>query len=243
VVRNIFYPYRLAYANGTRDEPNQTLLQSIQNIGVLDSNYYSLRAGTDTSMFEISVIKNGSGYIQTPKTIAYVTGTAGFETHSIYVADNTGSLEYNASSTPRTVTFTGLSKVDVFGNVYNNSVTIPAWGSKVLLANGSVGFLMPKINSTLATSGVAGTAFSYNITASNTANSYHAVGLPTGLVVNTITGLVSGTPTRAGIYKVTISATNRTGSNSQLLVITLANPVVPIGIIKYFPFLGTRKNL
>jgi hypothetical protein len=47
--------------------------------------------------------------------------------------DSAGILEYNASSTPRVVSFSGSSKKDVFGKVYDNSVTIPAWSSKLLL--------------------------------------------------------------------------------------------------------------
>jgi len=136
VTKNIFYPYRFKYTNGARDEPNISILQSIQNIGIVDSNYYSLRAGIDTSMSEITVLKNGTGYIQSARTMGNVKGTVGFEKHGTYVSDNTGTLEYNASNTPRVVSFSGLSKKDVFGNVYNNSVTIPAWGSKILIPNG-----------------------------------------------------------------------------------------------------------
>ena len=137
ITKNIFYPYRFAYANAARDDPNFTILQSIQNIGKVDSNYYSLKPGTDTSMFEITVLKNGTGYIQSARTIDYEKAIVGFQTHSTYVADNRGTLEYNASSTPKVVSFSGLSKKDVFGNVYNNSVTIPAWSSKVLIPNGT----------------------------------------------------------------------------------------------------------
>ena len=88
-------------------------------------------------MFEITVLKNGTGYIESARTADYLKGIVGFQTRSTYVSNNTGSLEYNASNTPRTVTFSGLSKKDVFGNVYNNSVTIPAWSSKVLIPNGT----------------------------------------------------------------------------------------------------------
>ncbi len=136
VTKNIFYPYRFAFTNGARDEPNITVLQSIQNLGTVDSNYYSLRAGIDSSMSEITVLKNGTGYIQSARTIAFVNGTIGFERHGTYVADNTGTLEYNASNSPKVISFSGLSKKDVFGNIYNNSVTIPAWGSKILIPNG-----------------------------------------------------------------------------------------------------------
>ncbi len=137
ITKNIFYPFRFAYANAARDDPNFSILQSIQTIGIVDSNYYSLKSGTDTSMFEITVLKNGTGYIESARTADYLKGIVGFQTRSTYVSNNTGSLEYNASNTPRTVTFSGFSKKDVFGNVYNNSVTIPAWSSKVLIPNGT----------------------------------------------------------------------------------------------------------
>ena len=61
-------------------------------------------------------------------------------------------------------------------------------------------------------------AFSYQITASNgPIISYSATGLPAGLSVNTSTGLISGTPTTAGTYSVTISATNSSGQPERNL--------------------------
>jgi hypothetical protein len=50
--------------------------------------------------------------------------------------------------------------------------------------------------------------YSYTITANNGATSYSATGLPTGLVVNTATGVISGTPTSAGTSTVTLRANN-----------------------------------
>src|SRR5438094_10245152 len=70
----------------------------------------------------------------------------------------------------------------------------------------------PVITSPTAATGQVGVAFSYQITASNgPIISYNATGLPAGLSVNTSTGLISGTPTTAGTYSVTISATNESG--------------------------------
>jgi parallel beta-helix repeat protein len=62
------------------------------------------------------------------------------------------NFQYNASGTSKVVPFAGLSYVDATGTVYNNSVTIPAWGSKVLIANGlattssAVVSLLPAVN-------------------------------------------------------------------------------------------------
>lgn len=46
-------------------------------------------------------------------------------------------FQYNASSSPITYSFAGFSKMGVDGTIYNNSITIPAWGSVILFANGN----------------------------------------------------------------------------------------------------------
>ena len=86
----------------------------------------------------------------------------------------------------------------------------------------------PVISSATMASGSIGTAFSYQITASNSPASYGATGLPTGLSVNTATGLISGTPAAAGTSTVTLSATNSggTGNATLTLTITAATPVI-----------------
>src|SRR5438552_4215596 len=86
----------------------------------------------------------------------------------------------------------------------------------------------PVITSPLTATGTVGTAFSYQITATNCPSSYNASPLPPGLSVNTSTGLISGTPTVGGVYTVTISATNAGGTGTAPLVITITNPVPTI---------------
>ena len=86
----------------------------------------------------------------------------------------------------------------------------------------------PVITSPLTATGTVGTAFSYQITATNCPSSYNASPLPPGLSVNTSTGLISGTPTVGGVYTVTISATNAGGTGTATLVITINNPVPTI---------------
>src|SRR5207253_6576888 len=85
----------------------------------------------------------------------------------------------------------------------------------------------PVITSPATATGQVGVAFSYQITATNNPTSFNATGLPAGLSVNTSTGLISGTPTTAGTYSVTISATNAGGTGSATLVIT-TNPAAPV---------------
>lgn len=83
------------------------------------------------------------------------------------------------------------------------------------------GLSAPVITSSLTSSGVQGTAFSYDILATNSPTSYNATGLPAGLSINTTTGQITGTPTGTGTFNVTISATNAYGADTQTLVITI----------------------
>ena len=80
----------------------------------------------------------------------------------------------------------------------------------------------PAITSATTASGVVGSAFSYQITATNVPTSYGATGLPAGLAVNSGTGLISGTPTAAGTYTATLSAKNSYGTGNATLTLTIS---------------------
>src|SRR5215212_3620975 len=90
----------------------------------------------------------------------------------------------------------------------------------MVLATAITGFAQgntPVVTSGTAT-GTVNVAFSYQIVAVAPSQfpvtGYGATGLPAGLNVNTSTGLISGTPTAAGTYNVTISATNSKGTGN-----------------------------
>jgi hypothetical protein len=109
----------------------------------------------------------------------------------------------------------------------------------------------PVITSPLSETANVGVAFNYQITATNGPNqypalqpneykvvvlpapgsaplnisSYGASGLPQGLTLKPNggnAGVISGIPTTAGIYNVTISATNSSGTGTAILVITVS---------------------
>jgi PKD repeat protein len=75
-----------------------------------------------------------------------------------------------------------------------------------------------------------GAAFAYQIVADEAPSSYSATGLPAGLGLFSATGLISGIPKTAGVYPVTLRATNAAGTGTASLVITVAASTASAGL-------------
>jgi PKD repeat protein len=98
----------------------------------------------------------------------------------------------------------------------------------VTISTGTTGPTPPVITSAATASATAYSSFSYQITASNSPTYYSASGLPAGLSMNNGTGLISGTPTAAGTFSVTLTASNDTGDGTKTLTLTIAPQPKPV---------------
>ena len=87
---------------------------------------------------------------------------------------------------------------------------------------------VPVVSSSLMASGTNGVAFMYQIIATNIPTSYSATGLPPGLLFNSGSGVISGTPTAGGTYMVSISATNQGGTGMASNLVLTLNPAVQV---------------
>ncbi|HTZ42260.1 MAG TPA: M4 family metallopeptidase, partial [Jatrophihabitans sp.] len=148
---------------------------------------------------------------------------------------NAGKIFYNAmlSKTTsmsylkyRTATLTAAKNLFP-GDCTNFNVVKAAWDAvSVPVQSGdptctSGGGNVVTVTNPGSQTGTVGTAASLQIVASDSASgqtlTYSATGLPTGLSINSATGLISGTPSAAGTYSVTVTAkdtTNATGTAS-----------------------------
>ena len=138
-----------------------------------------------------------------------------------------GTVNVTGSGTTRTVTISSITGDGTLGISISAGTASDTAGNTAAAAGPSTTFTVdntaPVITSGASASGDYRTAgFSYTITASGSATIYGASGLPSGLGVDSGSGAITGTPTQAGTFNVTITATDAAGNvDSDPLTITI----------------------
>ena len=91
---------------------------------------------------------------------------------------------------------------------------------------------VPLISTPLTASCNIGNAFTYQIPATGLIGIFNATGLPRGLSVNVVSGLISGMPSAPGTTPIVLTAANSTGTASATLNLTVA--AVPISYSTWY---------
>jgi hypothetical protein len=146
-------------------------------------------------------------------------------TYQITASHNPTSFE--ASPLPPGLqlnTTTGLiSGTPTAAGTFNVTIIARAAG-KEASATLRIVVIGPTITSPPFPSADIGQSFSYQITASQSASSFTAAGLPPGLSLNAATGLITGIPTVVGPFNVTVTAQTAVGGASGTVRITVLGP-------------------
>ena len=151
-----------------------------------------------------------------------------------YVEAEYGPISFSASGLPTGLTIntsTGvISGTPVKADTYTialGATNVDGTGTASLVLVVAIPGHPPLISGVLGADGVVGESFSYEIEASGNVAGYAASKLPPGLSIDTVGGVISGTPTTSGTFNVAISARNEAGiASAGLLIIVATDPPV-----------------
>lgn len=116
-------------------------------------------------------------------------------------------------------------------------------GGAIVITVTSVRAGVPAITSPLALTTTAGNRFVYQVTATGTPSAFNAADLPTGLMIDPATGIISGTPAASGSFAIILSASNATGAGSAVLSLTVGPAVNSLANISTRLQVGTGDNV
>jgi len=135
---------------------------------------------------------------------------------------------------PIKITTTNASNVSKYFHSDDSNYSIKNGTDNVVqLGLGSSTSGPPVITTTSLSNGVVGTAYSQTLEARGATPITWSIlsgTLPAGLSLNANTGVISGTPTTAGVSAFTVKATNSLGSDSKLLSITVTSPITAVRV-------------
>ena len=197
--------------------PNGSRWESVQGTSA-DPSYIYVDLGSVCTVHSVLLYwENAGGKNYTIQVSTTNTNDSSFSTIQT-VTGNTITEQY--------LSYTGFNVparwVRIYGTVRTSGYGYSIIDCQVIGLSGVTA--APVISSATSATAAVNSAFSYQITATNSPTSYSAMNLPPGLSVAPATGIISGTPTTAGSYTATINAINGVGTGSASLVFTVQTP-------------------
>jgi hypothetical protein len=214
---------------------NQTSL----NLGILNTNQTGNYSILITNSFGAvtSALTHLTVDIEAPYINSALTATAKQGANFAYTITGIHSpVSFSSSPLPP-----GLTLNSTNGLISGAPLVSGTFGADITAANScasdtrtlvlTIVSSIPIITSQLTATGVEEAPFSYQITATDSPARFAAANLPLGLIVDPLTGLISGKSVYAGEFDATIAASNVWGIGSATLHFTFSNaPVTGLSI-------------
>jgi O-glycosyl hydrolase len=185
-------------------------------------------ATTSDSNLTLDAFKNTNGTVavvalntsSSPDTVSFSLANTGVQNGATVTPYLTNSSSDAAAQATTTVS----------GGAFTSTLPARSLVTYVIPANGTTTGNTVTVTSPGNQTTSVGTAVSVPVSASDSASgqtlTYSATGLPAGLSISSATGTISGTPTTAGSYTVTVTAKDSTGaSNSATFTWTVSSTI------------------
>ncbi len=165
----------------------------------------------------------------------------------------TSTLTINANGTATTGTYTLITAA---GGITGTlpTLTLPSgWSATAQISGNNLNLIVsslvpavPVITSGQTTAAIVNATFSYSLATTQTPTSFalSSGSLPSGVTLNTTTGLLSGTPTSTGVFTPVFTATNGVGTSAPVsITLTVASATgQPVRTGTYIGTSGSYNN-
>jgi Putative Ig domain len=208
---------------------------TVSNLNLPGNYTFTLRAFDDIHMTTLDktitvTAALGAPVISSPAAANVIVGTP----FSYTITANGSPTGFDATNLPPGLTLSNgmISGIPSIVGTYNikigaTNATGAGCGNLAL----TVKLPLPVITSAGIADGMANLPFNYAIQATSVATSFSANNLPPGLVLNSLTGAVTGTNTSGGTFNAAIAANNASGATTNSLTIIIYTNAPPTPII------------